>query len=188
MLLERKYVPSNGGSYVDSLTNISALNVNMLTASDFDSPHLNSATTAGITTALPVLTPCSLNATALREQNTADVSSPMDLDASVSIAPGARVSMEVSLPSGPSAVSSDRDPPSQPTFDLPGTGPGLVNGLFAEQAGIDHDFDDWSKLLKKLWPALQSELDPEWNLCLARFIDFERCYGFEVHSIIHISK
>lgn len=63
---------------------------------------------------------------------------------------------------------------------LPGTGPGQKNGLFIENAGIDYDFEDWTNLLGKLWPSVQEDLGPEWQLCFARFINYERRCGFEV--------
>lgn len=72
-------------------------------------------------------------------------------------------------------------PASQSTSsqELPGTGPGQVNGLFTDDAGVDHDLDQWTKLLVTLRPYLQDDLGSEWRLCFARFIDYERCRGFE---------
>lgn len=68
--------------------------------------------------------------------------------------------------------------------DLPGTGPGQANGLFVENAGIDHDQEDWFPTLKRLWPALQQDLGPDWKLCLARFVDYERHRGFSVSLLL----
>lgn len=76
--------------------------------------------------------------------------------------------------------------PAPVTPSLPGTGPGQINGLFSETAGIDHDKDEWTELLKRLWPLLQQDLGPEWELCLARFIDYECHCGFKVCLYIKI--
>lgn len=71
---------------------------------------------------------------------------------------------------------------------LPGTGPSQVGGLFDENAGVDHDRDNWTTLLSKLWPSLQEDLGSDWKLCLARFIDYEKHCGFQVISFILLAS
>lgn len=82
-------------------------------------------------------------------------------------------------------ASAGTQTPSQPTglpVKLPGSGPGQVNGMFDDDAGIDCDRDEWFETLKRLWPVICADLGPEWDMCLARYIDYERHHGFEVRA------
>jgi hypothetical protein len=87
-----------------------------------------------------------------------------------------------SLSPHPSLPTSPIDTQALSQQNIVGSAAGGAANQLSEHAGLQvtRDIEKWSPLLQRLWPLLQNDLGPQWGLCLARFVDFERHTGFLV--------
>jgi hypothetical protein len=91
-------------------------------------------------------------------------------------------------PTPTTSTFSQEESSGSQTTPLPGSAPGTVNGRWSESAGIDHDQDEWTPLMKGIWPDISADLGKKWKVCLAQFVDFERKCGFKVSSLLELCK